>query len=261
MSNMEFLYQNIINTTTLISVASGTDTVSYLFDRKSSQQYQSSGYNDDTKGVTLTMTYPSNYVIDRIVLENINLKSFKVYYNSNTANTFTLLNAATTVSDWSSNSTTSLYLKFSPITVTVVTIAGTTTMAANEEKKIGEWWICKQRFELERNPDFMGFNPKLDRKEYIQEMSDGGTTIYAVGQNYSADIELKYMSSSQTALFLAMYNTYAPFVFVPFPTSTSWTEEIYEVNWVGDYGFIKPAANNYSTVGYEGNLRLRETPK
>ena len=136
---MEFLYKNYFNTSTLATVGSGTDSVANMFDRDSDSQYATSGKNNDAVGATIGIVFPSSKNIDRIVLQNINLKSFKIYHSSNGANTFTLSTTAeTNTTEWSTNSTTSLYLVFATTAVSSIWIEATATIVAAQEKKIGD---------------------------------------------------------------------------------------------------------------------------
>jgi len=266
MSQFEICKQNYLNTTTLVAVESGASTVDALFDRNSTSQYQSSGLNDDTSGMTMTVEFTSSRNINRIVLQNINLKAFTVYYNSNTANTFTLTSTAdTNTSAWAQNSDTSLYLAFSTQACTSIGIVATSTIDANEEKKIGQLWCLEKKMSFERNPDAKSYKPQRERKEYVHEMAGGGWSQYIIDEYFTADIKLKYRSLSETTQFLDVYDDRIPFVFIPFPTSSNWqaTEyaQIYECIWQGDYDFLQPSANNFLDVGFSGTVKLRETAK
>jgi hypothetical protein len=263
MSNMEILTTNYLNTTTLVSVESGTDTVDRLFNRNTDNNYyESSGYNTNTMGVTIGVTFVSSRSISRIVLQGINLKYFTIYYNSNSANTFTLVDAPTTVSDWLQNSETALYLKFDTISVDSVWIVATQTMSEGYEKQISQFWINGLKFVFENNPDSKGYQPKLNSKEVIHEMSDGGSTKYVFGDAFEAGIKLDYQSQDMYDNFFSLYRERNTFVFTPFPTGTSWEgNHIYEVNWAGDFDFLQPAGNNWREIGYNGELKVKEVPR
>jgi hypothetical protein len=216
--------------------------------------------------VTITVEFASSRNINRIVLQNINLKAFRVYYNSNTANTFTLTSTAdTTTSIFSQNSDTSLFLSFATVACTSIGIVSTVTIDANEEKKIGELWCLENRLTLERNPDAKSYKAKLDRREFVHEMAGGGWAQYIVDEYYSADIRFKYRDVSETALFKSLYQDRSEFVFIPFPTNSGWDaseyEQIYECIWIKDFEFLQPSANNYQDVGFSGRISLRETPR
>ena len=265
---MEFLKTNFFNTTTMAAVPSNTSTVDNMFDRVRATQFQTSGQNDDTVGVTIGVTFASSKSVNRIVIQNTNLKSFKIYHSSNSANTISLTTTCgTNTSSWTSNSATSLYLIFPTTAMTSVFVVSTSTMAANEEKKIGELWISEVKLQLERNPEADGYKPILDDKEYIHELAGGGWTRYTVsGQDthFTGSINLKYQSNTQTTALKSLFDERAAMVFVPFPTGTSWNsfnyEHIYEVNWTGDFNF-KPAENNFTAVGFDGSVALKESPK
>ena len=265
MSNMEFLSLNSVNTTTQITVSTSSNT-SRFFDRRQSEQYTSSGDNDDGTTTTITIEFTSYQDVDRIVLENINWKSFKAYYNSNSANLFSLTSADTGTAEWTQNSQTNMYMKLAAKkSCTSVIFEITATAVANQEKKCGQIWVMEQQFALDTNPDAKSYIPKIARKQYEHKMSDGGITTYFINDPYSGSIKLKYVSQTVYDNLKTLYNLKTPFVFVPFPTATNWEENfsvarIYEVNWIKDYDF-EQFTNNLTTLGHRGTIRLAETPK
>jgi len=259
--NMEFLYVNEINTTSMMSVTTGTDTAQYLFDRRPEKQYQSSGDASDSTATTIDITFSETITTDRILLQNMNLKDFTIYYNATTTNQFVPQNALTATSDWSSNSETSLYLYLSSLTaITSLSIVASATIVSAQEKKIGQLWINSQITQLPNNPDSKGYKAALPRKEFPHSMSDGGTALYVLQENYKADVKLSYQGSTITSALKDLYDLWSPFVVTPFPTGTSWDSKTYEVVWVGVWDF-EQYSDNYITNGTKGILRLRETPK
>lgn len=257
--NMECLYTNYFNTTTLASVSSGTGTVSNLFDR-TSNKWQSSSENDDTITSSIRIDFNSAQEVDRLILQNINFKSFKIYYDSTTANLFSVTSALTGTSAWSSNSATSLYLLLADTkTITSLTIEATATMVANKEKEMRELRITAQQYAFVDNPTSKNYKAMLKRKEYLHEMSDGGTTQYVLDEKFKADIKRTFVLPAEETNLYSLYSGRQTFIFTPEPTGTSWNDKIYEVNWVGDYDF-EQFADNYKGNGYSGMMRLRETP-
>lgn len=258
--SMTFYRSNFVNTTTMLTVTTGSTTVANVFDRKYDTQYASSGDASDATTTTLGIVFTTSKNISAIVLENINVKGFRVYYNSNTANTFTLLNGDTTVSYWSQNSCTSMMLMFATVSVDSVCIDMSTTIIANSEKKVGEVWVLEKYHEFTYNPDSAGYDPSFYRKEYKHEMSDGGIVTYFIQDNYRAKVKRKYVDPSEYATLLAMYRLYDTLTFVPFPTGTSdWDETIYAVNWVGDFDFAY--TTNVPDNGYSGTINIQEIPR
>ncbi len=260
---MECCYMNYLNTTTMITIVSGTSSVSYLYDRGSDLQYQTSGENGDAIVSTIRIEFPTAQNVSRICLENINLKSFKIYHSSNSANLLTLQNAATNASSWAQNSETSLYLIFATVSASIFTLVATTTIIPNEEKKIGEFWFLNKCYSFENNPQSNDFEPSSYRKEYRHELSDGGVCTYVIQDNFKCNIKRKYVSNSERSSLKTLHQLYNSFVFVPFPTGTAWQDEplsIYAVNWIGDFGFNQ-YTDNIKGNGFSGSMRLEELPR
>jgi hypothetical protein len=246
----------------MISVNNGTSNVVYLIDRKTDLQYQSAGDNNDATTTTIRIDFSDSEIVDHISIQNFNWKSFEIYYNSNSANNITLLNAKTSTSKWTTNSETSLLLYFATLTaIDSLFFQITSTMIANEEKKVGDIYIGRRYLQFGNNPSAKDYKVKRQRKEYVHEMANGGWSQYVLDTSYFADISLDFVSASETAQMLSLYNESSEFVFVPFPTGTSWDGQLYEVNWINEYTLDQPSHNNYLDTGYKGVMKLRETPK
>lgn len=259
--NMEFAYKNYLDTSTMIYVSTGSTTVNYLFDREYNNYYISSGDNSDLTTTTIRIDFSPFEVIDRIALQNMNFKSFKIYHSSNTANTLTIANAGTTTSEWSTNSETSLYLILAtPVTMTSITIEATATMVANSEKYLGEFWTLQKILTFDRNPDAKGYDAQFNAKQFKHEMSDGGTVVYTVSDKFEARIKRKYVDETEKNTLRTIHQIWDALTFIPFPTGTSWDERIYQVVWVGEFGF-EQYTDNYKGNGYSGDIRLMESPK
>jgi hypothetical protein len=259
MANFTFYYKNILNTTTMVTPsAGGTSTVSRLFDRRPTKQWGSGDTSDSTIS-TLQIDFSATTPVSSIVLENINLKSFKIYYNSSTANTLTLLHNITNASTWITNSLTNMYLIFSTIQATSIFIVASSTMAANDEKKIGQLWLLDEIHTFSYNPDSGKYKASWDREEFTHKMSDGGTVTYFIQDNFTANIERAYVESAEYTILRDIHTLNEPVVFVPFPTGTGWDGEIFECNWIGN--FNKNYSSNYTPNGFDLSFDLRETPK
>lgn len=261
MGNMQFFYQNFVNTSTQVYVSTGSTSSNYLFDRDKNNYYQSSGDNSDLTTTTIRVTFVSYQDVDYVAIQNINFKSFRLYYNSDTANLFSLTSGDTGTSVWTGNSATSLFLKLeSRKSITSIFIEATATVVANSEKKCGEIWALKNYHQLTHNPTSRGYDPEIDRKSYEHEMSDGGIATYFIADKFTAKIKLEYISTSAHDTLQALYEEFTPFVFAPFPTATGWDSKIFEVNWTGNFD-LDGLADNYPANGYSGSIKLKETPK
>jgi hypothetical protein len=256
---MEVLDRNFINTTTMMSVSTGTNTVARLIDRKPSTQYSSSGDNSDATTTSIIVRFNETQSVDRIVLQNINLKSFRIQLINTVAALFSPVNFITTTSDLSNNSATNLYMYLSETTYcTGLAIYATSTMIANEEKKVGQIWVNNQILQFEKNPDKSQYKPVITRKEFPHAMSDGGTALYVLDKKYKAKINLGFQSDTMRQDLEDLHDRWTPFVFVPYPTGTAWDGRIYEVNWIGGFNF-EELSDNYIDNGYKGSLDIRET--
>ena len=258
---MEFLDQNGLNTTTMVFVNNGTDTAQYLFDRDLSTKFQSSGDNSDATTTTIRIDFGTPQNLSRIVLQTLNFKGFKVYYNSNSANLITPLNADTSSSWWSGNSDTSKYLMFSTISsVDSIFIEATTTISANEEKQLSQFWITDKRLVLTDNPTAKDYKPLKKPKQFIHRMSDGGSAVYTIDDKFNTSIKMDYVSTAVHDLIEGLYDDWNPIVFTPFPTGTSWDgKKIYEVNYIGNFEFDQ-YQHDFKGLGFKGKIKLEETP-
>ena len=241
MSNMEFCYPNYLNTTTMVSITS-------------------LNLDSDTTVCTIRIEFASTKSFNRIVLENINWKSFKIYHSSNTANTFTLVDAPTTTSEWVTNSVTTMMLKFATVSASIITIDATATMIADQDKQISGLWFLDKAYEFTDMPNAKNYDPNIEQKNYKHEMSDGGSAIYFIQDIFKASIKRDYISSTERGLMYDLYSYHEPLVFIPFPTGTSWDGDIYEVNWVDKFEFNQ-FTHNVKSNGYSGTIRLEETAK
>lgn len=242
----EFYNQNIINTTTQISVDSGTDTVSFLYDGAPGRKYSTENYNSNTSTI-LNFSLSAATVISNIMLVNHNLKQFRVFYNGATANS--LYSSST-------NSNTSTYISFNSITVSSVQVQLDAAITSGE-KQIGELFIVEKKFGAIENPDISGFNPILYRKQIKHNMPDGGTVLYNIREKYRVQLKYDYLSYLSYPSIKSLYDDGSPFVFNAFPTTTGWDGNAHEMVWVGPFNF-KYSFNEYNSV-YEGTMELEQT--
>jgi len=260
MSNMEFLKANFVNTTTQMSVSTGgTSTVSNLFNRFTSKKFGSGDASDATT-TTIQIDFVSTQTVDRIILQNHNFKSFTIYKGGATASVITIQNALTATTAWTTNSATSHYLIFDSATaLTQINIDISTTIDTNEEKQLGEVWITANQFTFDRNPSARNYTPAVNRKEFPVSMSDGGTDLYIVQDNFMADIRMKFISSTEHTSLRTIYDLDNHFVFTPEPTGTAWNNEIFAVNWIGKFDL--QWTKDFKGTGFNQRIKMREISK
>jgi len=251
MRTFEFMNKNLVNSTGMITGDSGSGTMSYLFDRNLSLDYQSSGYVG-TSDTTLNINFPSPTVVSRILIQNHNLKEFDMYYNSNPANTFS--NDITI----SGNATTDHYFYFNSVTVSSVQLKMKDTIDSNQEKQVGELVISDNLVSFDDNPSAKNYEFRTKKKKIIHRMPDGGVSMFNIDNKFYAKIKLKFIADSFKSSLLDVFNDSEQFYFVPNATTTSWDGNGIEVVWTSDWNF--KYADDSKTQGYDGEIVIEETP-
>ena len=251
MAVMEFLKANLINTTTMVIASTGTGTFGYLFDRNDSLAYATVGYTTNTSTL-INIEFLGPTVISGVLLKNHNLRQFRAFYNSATANTFSIdVNV-------SSNSATSSYFAFSSVTVNSIQIQLDLAQTTDVERQIGELIVTERRVQFPDNPSYKDYDPSRNNTRIIHRMPDGGVTAFNIKQKFKASLNLEYASDSFTTVLSNIYEEALPLYFLPFPTTTAWDGRAYEILWTNDFNLAH--AENSKTQGFSGKVVIEETP-
>lgn len=251
MSVMKFLDRSLVNTTTMIIVGSNTDLSQYIFDRDTETQYSSLGFADDLTSTIISIVLNSGSSVDRIFIQNHNLRQFRIFYNSTTASVFSPDALV------SSNSATAHYFSFATTTVNSIQIQMDKTIVANQEKAVGEIYIGALKLDFERNPAADSFKPLIYRKQVEHEMPNGGISQYNVGDKNRYSLKFKFLTETFKDDLLDVYNESEAFYYLPFPTTTSWDGKAQEVVWSGGFDFTY--SSNPKDAGFSGSINLKET--
>lgn len=255
----EILNQNYCQTTTQFAVNNNTATVENILNPDRNVQFYSDGMNNDATTVSMTITFDTTTTVSRISLLEHNLKSFRIFYNGATANTFALTTtAATTTAYYATNSQTSHYFRVTPAACTSVTIDMYSTQVANSEKAIGHLIISDLYLEFSRMPNSSSYTPRVDPEQVLHQMSDGGFRTHTVRKKYAVDIKLQHITTTFRDQLKALYDLQSPFIFCPFGTTTSWDGIIFEAIWPGNFEFYKYSENALAS-GFSGSISLKET--
>ena len=247
---MLFLRPNELDTTTMIKVdAVNTLTVSYALDRDKNTRWTTVGYGTSTATI-FSIEFETSTVIDKFYLQNHNLKQFRVFYNSVTANTLTPNISETT------NSATSNYYSFATVTVNSLQLQCDLATTVDTEKKVGEIYAGSLMLAFERNPNAASYKPLVDRQSVVHRMPNGGSTQFIVANKFKGDISWKYLTESFYNSLLNIYETATAIHFVPFPTTTSWDGKAYECIWTNDFDFKHSDSNK--DAGFGGIIKLEE---
>lgn len=256
---MALLHENYIHTSTSLSATSGTTGVANLIDRDTATKWLTTGYDAGTS-VTITYAIPGggNTTVSRFFLRGCNFGQFRAFYDGVTANVFNPdINIA-------SNTASDLYFEAATQAVSTITFQIDTTYPLNAEKTCAELYIGDMSVDFPRNPSFENYNPLLYRKGKDLEMADGGMVTTRIKNKFRAEISLDFVSESKRDEFRACYDSNRPKYFIPFPidgftTTSQWDGEAVEVNWLGDFDFLK-LSSNIRNNGFVGVIQLAETP-
>lgn len=255
---MEFLSQNFLDTTTQISVGSGTLTSGYIMTRDKTLQYVSDGFNNDALTATITISFDTTQTVDRIAMLETNAKKVNIYYNGLTANAFALT-GPTTTSQWTGNTMSDMYLQVgAPVFVTSVTFDIYSTQVANSEKAVSYILLSQNEYTFPRLPAAGDYQPTIKPKELKHELSTGGVRTHVVDQKWNIKLKFKYYPDADVANLRAIYDEHLPKIFVPWGTATAWDGVLFESNWTGNFDFYS-FSDNATASGKSGSIQLEET--
>ncbi len=247
---MLFLRPNELNTTTIVRVdAANTLTVASAFDRDKGSQWTTIGYQTTTSTI-FSVEFATSTVLDKFFILNHNLKQFRVFYNSATANTLNPNISETT------NSATSNYYSFATTTVSSIQLQIDRATTADTERSIGEIYFGSLMLTFERNPNAASYRPMIDAQKVVHRMPNGGVTQFIVANKFKAQVSWKYLTEGFYTSLLNIYETGTTIMFVPFPTTTSWDGRAYECAWTNDFDFRHSSDNK--DAGFGGAITLEE---
>ena len=251
---MIFLRQTFVNTVTQMSSTNGSTTFANIFDRNRATTWQTNNAGTDATSATLRIVFSTTQTVSNIILMGINLRNFTIHPNTTTSN-FTAAISETT------NSATSLYYSFNTMTtIKDVVIVANSTQTADQEKQIGELIVTNllYNFISDRLPSAANYTPRINKKQIIHTMSDGGTALYNIRNKFEADISMAFVPTTTFNSLKTIYDLATPTIFIPFETTTAWGGDIAEVVWPGQFDFMKLSSNN-SANGYKGKIILKQT--
>ena len=257
---MEFIHKSFIQTTTSIVVNSNTSSANNLMTRDERYQYVSDGFNNDNTTTTITINFDETLSISRIGVMGMNIKAFTVFYDATTANTFSLTSTgATTASDFSTNSETSMYMRATPVNCTSVTFDLKSTIVANQNKAVGYLVLSNVLSDLDsRIPSARNYKPIFRPKEVVHELSDGSFRNQVFDQKFGAQLGLDFVSTSLRNELKTVFDTHDDFIFTAFGTMTSWDEVMFPCIWAGAFDFFE-STDNAVSAGHSGVIKLLET--
>lgn len=254
MALMEILQQSLLNTTTQITTTAnnGAGTFQYSFDRNIRLGYSTVGYSSSTVA-GFSIVFSQTTPVSHILIQNHNLRQFRAYYNSVTANSLAVV---------AGNSATSTYLSFATVSVSNIELEMELQMSsgavqADIEKTFGEIIVANRQLVFARNPSVQDWTPSFKRKQLIHEMPDGGIKAYQIRDKFQTKLKWSFITETFRNDLYTIYSSAAAFYFVPFPTTSAWDGQAYEVLWPGDFDFKH--GDNSKSQGFGGSVLFRET--
>lgn len=244
---MEFLRSNQYETTTSIVVQSNTNTAQFLFDRNTDLDYATLNYNSTTSAV-ISVVFGSPTILSHILLQSHNLRQFRIYYDSVTANS---------LANVSANSATSHYFAFASVTVNSIDLQMDNTIAGSVEKSVGEFVLTERLVQFSRNPSAKDFDPVTKMHRVIHNMPDGGKSALIIKPKFKAKLKWEFITDAFKSSLETVYNAVNAVYFVPYPTSTSWDGTAKECIWTNDFDFSYD--ENSKTQGQGGSIVIEET--
>jgi hypothetical protein len=190
----------------------------------------------------------------------VNLKQFRVFYNGATANTFALTSTgATTASNFTTNSETSMYLQAPPVDCTSVSIDMYSTQVANNEKALGYLALSNVLSDFDsRVPSAQNYRPTFTQKQVVHELSDGSIRTQVVDRKFGCSVSLDFVSTSLKSELKSVYDLHDDLIFCPFGTTTGWDEVIFPCVWMNGFEFHE-VTDNAASAGHSGTIRFAET--
>lgn len=256
---MELNRQNYINTTSMLTLSDETASGKFLFLNDLRFEYSTTLFADDDTAASITVSFDATTTIDRIAIVNHNLKDFTLFYDGSTANALALTSGDTTAADYSSNSETSHYFRFTSIDVTSVTLDMKKTIVADQNKHIGYYVISENRTDFDgRVPIAQSYLPRLDTKSVDHALSDGTIRTQTLEDNWRATMSFDFVTEATRNTLKDVYDDHISLIFAPFGTTTAWDGVIFPCNWVGPFEFYQ-FSDNAAAAGFSGSINLMET--
>jgi len=244
-----FLYKNYITSIDQLTVSSNTANRKQLINRNEETKFYAIG---EGTGLTITWNPGSSKTINRIFLQNTNIKACTIKYNSNAVN----FSPAISVSG---NEKPNLYFEMSDQSVDDVTVTVTDTIDGGGVR-IGQMYIGKELYEIATT---IGGTLRHvpDVQQTINVMSDKTTQKVYVRRLRHYELGLVKVSTSNREYFETIYdeNRRGTVVFVPYPATGADTWN----GWAGHYNWVNaPDMDNYTRDlpenGYDINIVLQQ---
>ena len=232
MAYIYLLSKNYVNASDAINVSSGALTKARIYDQRYDLLWQSSGETDESGFNTYieAVFYQGSNLINRtydtIILQGINLKQFKLQNYSGGAY------ADISGASYTNNADSSVRIKLaSPITGSKIKLLMQSTIVANQEKSVGEFWcalesICLQQVASSRN-----------RGDYFRGgdfyLANGSLRSFTIFSKANFTFNFQNISDADFITLKSIYDQHLVMTF--YPNYERNINEIFLVQWVGAF--------------------------
>jgi hypothetical protein len=230
MATMFFLSKNYVSALDTINVSSGDLLKTRLCDQKSNLLWQSSGetgesgYNTYIEIIFFEGANAVNRAYDTILLQNINLKQFKLQNYAGGVYT-DIPGAAYTV-----NADNSVRIKLaSPVTGSRIKLLMQSTIVAGQEKYVGEFWVMLETLNLAQVFTTRNRGDYYRGGDYY--LANGSLSTYRLFSKATFTWEMANLSDDDYQTLKGIYDQHAILSF--YPDYTRDIDGIYLMQWTG----------------------------
>ena len=255
MAEPKIYTKNYVFSDCVFTSSHGDTFMNRIYDRDRDSQWISSGADDDSTEVTLQVDFYEGGVvqtrtINRIILINHNLKDPTIeHWDGSDWQTFDTGSALATSHNIFTND---------GVSVTKIRIRCSTTQVADAEKAIGELIACNTNIDFSQ--DVTSYQPLGVSTETNIKLADGSNhrTVIKHTLNrsikYEATFTFMYLTTAEVDELRQLKESGASFLF--HPESSQRIDEIYYVNWIGQFKpkYVSP----YKGAGYQFDMQVRE---
>lgn len=232
--DMYFLSKNYLSADDTVNVSSGTLLKVRLYDQKYNLQWASASETSESDYSTyIEIIFKEglvaiNRTIDTFILQNINLKDFKIQYF--TGGSYAEISSSEAI--FTTNTATSKRIKLTnSITTSKIKILMKATIVANQEKKIGEFWACLETYRLVA--PFTTRNRKDISQSGFNRLGDGTGTKWFEYNKWGKTYQLKNLTDTQLKALEDIYRLHSVFTF--YENYTRDIDLIKLVFWIGNF--------------------------
>lgn len=193
----------------------------------------------------------SEQLADTLMIQNTNIKSGYISVGNG---------VSSSVLDITNSADGNIYFSFDELTVQSLAIS-IYSVTSGDDLNIGEIVLLNKQCEFSQSPNYLNYQPVITGWREEKTLTDGGSLTYNRDKKFQAQFHLDMVSDTQRQEIKDMYESIGSFYFAPYPTSSAWGGEAYEVNFIGDYNLDAPARNDTAVPLFRGDIIIKEVPK